>query len=84
MDVSPRGIPEWNWSPFYPGGTVQAKVTDATLASSMQLWAAMGHPCAPDFKAEEFLQVHPEYGWARGLLQDMKTQPWTQFAAGMK
>lgn len=83
-DVSPRGIPEWNWPPYFPGGTVQAKVADAKMAASMQLWAAMGHPCAPDFKADEFLQRRPEYGWMRGLLQDMKTQPWTQFAAGMK
>jgi len=22
---SPRGIPEWDWGKFYPGGTVQAK-----------------------------------------------------------
>ncbi len=84
VDSSPRGIPEWDWPPYYPGGTVQAKVADATMAGSMQLWAAMGHPCAPDFKADDFLGAHPEYGWARGLLQDMKTQPWTRFAAGMK
>jgi hypothetical protein len=84
VDTSARGIPEWNWPPYYPGGTVQAKVTDATLAARMQLWAAMGHPCAPDFKAEAFLQAHPDYSWARGLLQDMKTQPWTAFSAGMR
>jgi hypothetical protein len=83
VDASPRGIPEWNWPPYFPGGTVQAKVADASMAASMQLWAAMGHPCAPDFKAEEFLRAHPDYDWARGLLQDMKTQPWTKFAAGM-
>ena len=58
---------------------MQAKVADATMAASMQLWAAMGHPCAPDFKADDFLTAHPEYDWTRGLLQDMKTQPWTQF-----
>jgi hypothetical protein len=84
VDTSPRGIPEWNWPPFYPGGTVQAKVTDAAMAASMQLWAAMGHPCAPDFKADDFLKAHPEYDWTRGILQDMKTQPWTRFASGMK
>jgi hypothetical protein len=84
VDTSPRGIPEWNWPPYYPGGTVQAKVADATMAASMQLWAAMGHPCAPDFKADDFLKAHPEYDWTRGILQDMKTQPWTRFAAGMQ
>jgi hypothetical protein len=83
-DSSPRGIPEWNWPPYYPGGTVQSKVTDGTMAQAMQMWAAMGHQCAPDFKAEAYLQQHPEFGWARGLLRDMPTQPWTVFAAGMK
>jgi hypothetical protein len=83
-DSSPRGIPEWDWPPFYPGGTVQAKVADAEMAGRMELWAAMGHPCAPDFKAADFLRAHPEYEWMRGILQDMKTQPWTAFKAGMK
>jgi hypothetical protein len=83
-DTSARGIPEWDWPPYYPGGTVQAKVTDATLAGRMEIWTAMGHPCAPDFKAADFLGAHPEYEWMRGILQDMKTQPWTAFSAGMK
>jgi len=59
-------------------------VADARMAEGMRLWAAMGHPCAPDFVAEEFLKSHPEYGWMRGLLIDMKTQPWTEFASGMR
>ncbi|HYK91411.1 MAG TPA: C45 family peptidase [Acidobacteriota bacterium] len=84
VDKSSRGIPEWDWGKYFPGGTVQAKAMDATMAENMQLWAAMGHPCAPDFIAEEFLKAHPEYGWMRGLLRDMKTQPWTVFASGMK
>jgi hypothetical protein len=82
VDASPRGVPEWNWPPYYPGGTVQSKATDGTLAQSMQMWAAMGHQCAPDFKAEAYLQQHPEYGWARALLRDMPTGPWTLFTAG--
>ncbi|HEY3381763.1 MAG TPA: C45 family peptidase [Vicinamibacterales bacterium] len=84
VDGSPRGIPEWNYPPYFPGGTVQSKVADGTMAASMQLWAAMGHQCAPDFKADAFLQQHPEYGWMKGLLRDMPTKPWTRFAAGMK
>ncbi|HVO35489.1 MAG TPA: hypothetical protein VMT21_07985, partial [Gemmatimonadales bacterium] len=83
-DNSPRGVPEWDWGKFFPGGTVQAKVTDAQMASRMQLFAAMGHPCAPDFVAEPFLAAHAEYGWMRGLLRDMQTQPWTLFSGGMK
>ena len=34
--------------------------------------------------AVRFLGAHPEYEWARGLLIDMPTQPWTEFWAGMK
>jgi hypothetical protein len=83
-DTSPRGIPEWDWPPYYPGGTVQAKVADASMVEAMRIWAAMGHPCAPDFKAEPFLAQHPEYAWARGLLRDMPTQPWTTFAVDAK
>jgi hypothetical protein len=44
----------------------------------------MGHPCAPDFVAEQYLAAHPEYAWTRGLLIDMPTRPWTEFAAGMR
>ncbi|HUL72521.1 MAG TPA: C45 family peptidase [Vicinamibacterales bacterium] len=84
VDSSPRGIPDWDWAPYYPGGTVQAKVTTAAMAEKMQLWAAMGHPCAPDFIASDFLKSRPQFGWARGLLRDMKTQPWTEFTSGMK
>jgi hypothetical protein len=83
-DTSARGIPEWDWTPFYPGGTVQAKVIDSAMADSMQFRAAMGHPCAPDFVADDFLKAHPEYAWTRGLLRDMKTQPWTLFASGAR
>ena len=84
VDRSPRGIPEWDWGKFYPGGTVQAKVVDAASTEKMQFWAAMGHPCANDFIAEKFLNEHAEYQWMRGLLRDMKTQPWTMFIADGK
>jgi hypothetical protein len=84
VDGSPRGVPDWKWAPFFPGGTVQAKVADAGMAEKLQLWAAMGHPCAPDFIADDFLKQHAEYGWMRGLMRDLKTQPWTAFATGMK
>jgi hypothetical protein len=83
VDQSPRGTPEWDWGRFFPGGTVQAKVIDAAMAEKMEMWAAMGHPCGEDFVAERFLSEHKEYEWARGLLQDMKIQPWTHFAIGM-
>jgi hypothetical protein len=72
VDSSPRGIPEWDWGKFFPGGTVQAKAVDGAMTEKMQFWAAMGHPCAPDFVADKFLNEHAEYRWMRGLLRDMK------------
>jgi len=83
VEQSPRGIPEWDWAPYYPGGTVQAKVMDTATAGSLEMWAAMGRPCAPDFQAEPFLARRPQFAWMRGLLRDMKSEPWTSFRAGM-
>jgi hypothetical protein len=84
VEESPRGIKEWDWGPFFAGGTVQAKVMDAAMAGRLELWAAMGRPCTGDFKAEAYLARHPEYGWMKGLLRDMPSGPWTLFGAGMK
>jgi hypothetical protein len=84
VELSPRGIPEWDWGKFYPGGTVQAKAMDARMASQMQFWAAMGHPCGHDFIVDAFLKQHAEYEWMRDLLRDMKSYPWTSFSSGMR
>jgi len=84
VDRSPRGIPEWDWGKFFPGGTVQAKAVDSQMAEKMQVWAAMGHPCGEDFIAAVFLKAHPEYGWTSDLLRDMKSHPWTIFTSGMR
>jgi hypothetical protein len=83
VEISPRGVPEWDWAPFYPGGTVQAKVIDAELAGKLAFWGQVGHH-GSDFIAENFVNEHKEYEWMRGLLRDMKCQPWTRFQAGMR
>ena len=83
VEVSPRGVPEWDWAPFYPGGTVQSKVIDGTLAGQMTIWGQLGHH-GSDFITEDFLKQHKEYDWMRGLLRDMKCQPWSRFEAGMR
>ena len=80
VEISPRGVPEWEWTPFFPGGTVQAKVTDGKLADEMAFWGQIGHH-GSDFVAETFLKDHPEYQWMRGLLKDMKCGPWSRFEA---
>ncbi len=76
VEISPRGAPEWDWGPYYPGGTVQSKVADGAMADSLQFWGQIGHH-GSDFIADEFLAKHPEYQWMRGLLRDMKAHPWT-------
>ena len=84
VERSSRGIPEWDWGKFYPGGTVQAKAVDTRMASTMQLWAAKGHPCGYDFIAAAFLRDHPEYNWMKDILRDMPSQPWTAFNSSMR
>ena len=83
VEISPRGVPEWDWGPFYPAGTVQSKVIDGTLAGKMTFWGQIGHH-GSDFIADDFLTEHKEYEWMRGLIKDMKCQPWSRFEADMK
>lgn len=84
VEADERGAPEWDWANFYPGGTVNAKVTDSQLAARMTLWASAGHPCGADFKLEPFLRSHPEFSWQREIGGDMPSGPWTQFTLGAR
>ena len=79
VDTDPKGLPEFSWPPYFPGGSVQGKVTSAELAKEMKLWGRMGHPCGQDFLAGEFFKKRPEYAWQGKFLKDMKAQPWTLF-----
>ncbi len=83
-DVAPRGIPEWEWAAFHPGGAVQGKVTDSKMAEGMSLRAHLGHPCGADFLAKPFLSKHREYAWQAPILGDMKAGPWTLFQSNQK
>ncbi|MGB8258865.1 MAG: C45 family peptidase [Terracidiphilus sp.] len=82
IDHDPRGVPEWDLEPFYPEGSVTGKVTDSGLAGRMALVGHAGHPCGEDFLAAPFLAAHPEYGWMKPILKDMKSGPWTEFKVG--
>ena len=84
VDTSPRGVKEWAWDPYNPGGAVQGKAADSAMAAKMSFVARAGHPCGADFLAEPFLERHPEYSWQKPLLRDMKAGPWTVFTAGQK
>lgn len=83
-EVSPHGAPEWEWEPYYPGGAVQGKAMDSSLAKALSFRARVGHPCGADFHAGAFLKAHPEYAWQSPLLRDMKAGPWTLFQAGQR
>jgi len=80
VEVDERGLPEWDWSTFYPGGTVNAKVADSQMAERMSLWGSVGHPCGGGFRLEPFLKLHPEYAWQREISGDMPSGAWTQFS----
>ncbi|HVB02335.1 MAG TPA: C45 family peptidase [Chitinophagaceae bacterium] len=81
LDTDPHGAPEWNWPPYYPGGTVQAKLTTADLASKMEFWAHMGNPGSGDFLAAPFFKAHPQFKWQAKYLHDMLAYPWTLFSS---
>lgn len=80
VEADELGLPQWDWSSFYPGGTVNAKVADSQIAARMTLWASVGRPCGADFKLEAFLKAHPEYVWQREIAGDIPSGPWTQFS----
>jgi hypothetical protein len=84
VESSPRGIPEWDWNPFYPGGAVQGKAADSSMIKSMTMVARRGHPCGADFIAKDFLDKHEEYMWEKDILPDMKAGPWSTFKTGEK
>jgi hypothetical protein len=81
VDTDPKGCPEWDWPPFFPGGTVQAKITTAALAKDLKFWAQMGNPNGDDFLAAPFFAAHPQFEWESKYLHDMKAYPWTLFEA---
>lgn len=82
VDASSRGVKEWGWNAYNPGGAVQGKATDSKMAANMSFVARAGHPCGADFTAADFLERHPEFSWQKPLLRDMKAGPWTTFQAG--
>ncbi len=84
VDTVKRGVPEWEWAPYYPGGAVTGKVADSEMAAHLSFIGRAGHPCGEDFIAAPFLAAHPEYIYLKPILKDMKAGPWTQFAAGEK
>ena len=81
-DVATEGDPGFAAAPYKPSGAVQGKVMDSHMAETMSFVARIGHPCGSDFKAQAFLDKHPEYGWEASALTDMDAGPWTQYHSG--
>lgn len=79
LDKDELGSSDMGWDPFTPAGAVQAKATDTRLASSMQMWAIMGHPCGTSFDADKFLSEHPEFSYQKEFLRNMPGREWTLF-----
>jgi hypothetical protein len=61
---------------------VTGEVTDTAMAGRMSMIVRAGHPCGADFIAGPFLAAHPEFGWQKPILHDMKAGPWTEFTSG--
>jgi hypothetical protein len=79
IDLSPRGSAPWQ-PPYGNAGAVQNKVADAAMVGRISFAAHAGHACGMNFKADEQLREHPEFGWEQGVLRDMDAYPWTTFA----
>jgi hypothetical protein len=72
-----------SWAvPFGPGGTIDAKVVDSAMAKRMSFAARWGSACGRAFDAKKHLQDHPQFDWLEGLLKDLHSEPWVEFAAG--
>jgi hypothetical protein len=76
------GDPTRDKQPFNPTGAVEGKVMDTHMAETMSFVARIGHPCGTDFKAQPFLDAHPEYSWQAPMLRDMDAGPWSQYHSG--
>jgi len=84
IDEDEVGSPDMGWPTFTPAGAVQGKATDGNLASDMNLWAIIGHPCGEPFIAKDFLTAHPEFSYQKDFLRDMPGQKWTLFGKTTK
>jgi hypothetical protein len=83
IELSEQGLPPWQ-PPYGNAGAVQNKATDASMVAAMTFTAAAGHACGMNFKAQEHLRQHPEFGWEQDSLRDMDAYPWTTFTAAAK
>jgi Phospholipase B len=80
IDEDEAGNPGVSWdAAYFAAGAVQAKATDSNMASKMQFWAIMGHPCGESFDAKSYIEAHPAYNVQKDFLHDMPGHVWTLF-----
>ncbi|MBU6400943.1 MAG: hypothetical protein KGS61_11535, partial [Verrucomicrobia bacterium] len=77
FELAPDAWGAWPGAPFYPAGTFDGKVVDATLAGAMSFEARWGSACGRAFDAGKFLAAHPQFDWMRDLLKSRPSEPWT-------
>ncbi len=70
------GVPE-GWGAFGPGGAVDGKVLDSSLARRFAFWGKWGSSCDIGFDANAFLAKRPQYEWEASDLGDLPASPWT-------
>jgi hypothetical protein len=68
----------WN-IPYYPAGSVDAKITTAAAAQKMIMWARFGRANGEAFNAKAFMRKHPEWRWEKKYLFSRPSEPWTKF-----
>ncbi|NIT57753.1 MAG: peptidase C45, partial [Aliifodinibius sp.] len=82
-DVDPQPFvsdPQAVWNiPYFPGGSVDGKVTTADLACDMSMWGIFGRADGAPFDVDEFLRHHPQWAWQQGYLKSRPQQPWALF-----
>lgn len=77
-EVDPRAfVGITGGDPYSPEGAVDGKVVSSGLAKDFAFWARFGRSCAEPFYAENYLRMHPQWDWLRGLLEDRPSRPWT-------
>jgi hypothetical protein len=68
----------WN-VPYFPGGSIDGKVTTSAMARNMSLSGIFGRADGAPFDAEAFLRIHPQWNWQQGYLKSRPSKPWTVF-----
>jgi hypothetical protein len=68
----------WN-IPFFPGGSVDGKITTSDLARDMSMLGIFGRADGAPFDADEFLRIHSQFDYQRGYLISRPSQKWTSF-----